>query len=555
MIETALLRSIRSPLTWLMAFGLNLGCGSRTVPSGTDTSSHWLSSCDADTQCTAEQRCLCGVCTRSCDAAKDCRDLSEDAICSTGDDCSSVICTLSDRITPVEAGCTGSGCAASSTDPDGGNISPPANTGETSVSPPTNTSGTESSSSVTPDETTGPTLGPECAFLFDTTGAATCNTGSRKCAQFKVEERARLASIELAATGKNEQGEEVTFSTTELDARHACVIQWATEQGLAAERVDQELLGDTTTRVEVTGTWAELEPLLVSVGVLSYTLDCTDAYACAYCSALDEQGCNADAFCSPYTGDTFDAHDWCLNQNVFFECIGADHQCNDALTVAADDTGQCWLFYSGCETERPYYPGAETCDEYDVLNASFTEAYCTCDTPLPGVMPCECDKPDAEVCNGQSFSCYDGVWWAGEDGICMIHSGRCDRTFDTLEACLAADYDCTLGPNPESDRVCAIQLSALEYPAFSDEQCAAMGGVLADGKSGTEAWVRLTKENRWCTLPDASIPTAACQAVGGYAACSADEPISFCNDDETPVAPLSDCEIGEGYCCVPDAAQ
>src|SRR5690606_34643390 len=59
-----------------------VGCGAKAKDDpGTDTSTDWVASCDADRECHPDQRCGCGLCTHECDTDADCRDLSPTAVC------------------------------------------------------------------------------------------------------------------------------------------------------------------------------------------------------------------------------------------------------------------------------------------------------------------------------------------------------------------------------------------------------------------------------------------------------------------------------------------
>lgn len=54
-------------------------CGKTTSDSGTDSSTHWLESCETDSECGA-LRCLCGTCTLPCTDVAACPDV-EAATC------------------------------------------------------------------------------------------------------------------------------------------------------------------------------------------------------------------------------------------------------------------------------------------------------------------------------------------------------------------------------------------------------------------------------------------------------------------------------------------
>lgn len=60
-------------------FTVAASCGKTTSNSGTDSSTHWLESCEADSECGA-LRCLCGTCTLPCTDVAVCPDI-ETAAC------------------------------------------------------------------------------------------------------------------------------------------------------------------------------------------------------------------------------------------------------------------------------------------------------------------------------------------------------------------------------------------------------------------------------------------------------------------------------------------
>jgi glucuronoarabinoxylan endo-1,4-beta-xylanase len=68
-----------APSILALAFGCALGCGTKPepepVPQSTDSQTNWLTVCRIDAQC-GRLRCVCGVCTNPCSAARDCADLN-----------------------------------------------------------------------------------------------------------------------------------------------------------------------------------------------------------------------------------------------------------------------------------------------------------------------------------------------------------------------------------------------------------------------------------------------------------------------------------------------
>jgi hypothetical protein len=127
-------------LTSLTALGLAAsGCGARSTDA-TDTKTNWLSSCDEDSDCGNRLSCLCGVCTSSCDAKRDCTDLAGEARCLEVSHCGEVnaVCALSeDDLHPAPA----------TTDDEGGTLH-----SSTSQSSPTS----DPTQTTLPDENTAP---------------------------------------------------------------------------------------------------------------------------------------------------------------------------------------------------------------------------------------------------------------------------------------------------------------------------------------------------------------------------------------------------------------
>lgn len=444
------------------------------------------------------------MCTQECDEARQCRTFDTNAVCASVDGCDSeLICTLE----------------AYARLPDASN--------------------------------------DECAFLSEAASdRALCLSDAAQCEQFESEtvERAVTLTLNEARTGGD--GTE-PYTAPELEARRTCVVSWLSDRGLSATLDNNSVL--------VTATWSALAPLVATSALSTYEVQCAD---CGYCSDLDEVACGDDAFCMPYVGSKVNYGLDCLDPPQMYACI-ARGSCDDAITPAGNGY-DCWIFASRCPVDA-LVPGTESCtywdDEYLDLfeNAQTCEDASRCyDASDPGLsyrlgsVGCECPYDGAEVCNTFALSCRDGRWDAGQDGICVESYGRCDRSFPTLDECLDAGFDCLTGQAAGSDPICAIERSTAtsERPLFTEEQCQQLGGQVSP-YSDRKIWVRMANEGEYCqAMTDsawhAEVRSDACTAVGGRVDCREQDNVIFCQDDETAVAALVDCEVGTGYCCLPD---
>jgi hypothetical protein len=89
-------------------------CG-RTDNGGGDSNTHWLEVCETDAECGALD-CLCGVCSRRCDAASDCRGFGSRASCEIADGCADGVAAVCVESSSPSAG--GSGTTVPSVPPD-----------------------------------------------------------------------------------------------------------------------------------------------------------------------------------------------------------------------------------------------------------------------------------------------------------------------------------------------------------------------------------------------------------------------------------------------------
>jgi hypothetical protein len=515
----------RHSLAWVGALAVLAACGSRIDPHGTDSSSHWLSSCDEDTECPSEQSCLCGVCTRKCDDARDCRSLDQDAVCIAVDDCNErSICTREDTENPQQS-------------------TPDAGPGSASESP------SDAALNGTCDTQA---CQAQCALVLEAASAdAPCLGNDAQCAQFQSEDVQRRVTLVLAET----DADDAAYTEAELQARRDCVANWLTEHGLRPSA------GVDVRHVDVPSEWSFIAPLIASAGLVGYDVACAD---CSYCSDLREDGCNADAFCAPYIGRPFNDQYGCWYRSQMRECLPAGVSCDEGITLQGDG-GNCWVFSRGCSTTG-LSEGIENCGFWSGgIPDAFGDEHDSCEDPPFCVGPedpelafeigrlaCDCEQEGAMVCNSDtSFTCNKGKWEAGYDGMCENPQGRCDRTFESLEACLSGGHDCVIAPE-DGDPICGLERSTLEVsarPRFDADQCAAIGGTVSEYDN--DVWVNMPAEDQYCLVAD-WLTGEQCASVGGNVRCIAGTTNSFCRNDETPIVQLSNCQAGAGYCCVPD---
>lgn len=509
---------------WFAVLALAANCGSRTdnLPRGTDSSSHWLATCDADAACPSGQSCLCGVCTRECDETRDCRSLGEDAVCIDVEGCSrGQVCTRDGILAPAET--------------------TPEDAPDATL---TSTCDNE-------------TCRAQCELVLEAASAdAPCLGNDAQCAQFQNEDVQRRVTLVLADT----DADDAPYTNDELEARRDCVASWLTEQG------SRPSAGADLLHVEVTSEWSAIAPLIASAGLVGYDVSCAD---CSYCWELrEEEACKADAFCMPYMARQDNDQFGCLHRPAMRVCLAADVACDDAITVQGDSAGNCFIFDRGCPVAG-LSVGSEYCDFwFEGYLDSFSDEHDSCEDPPycsgpdapklafeTGRDRCDCEHEGSMVCNADTlFTCNNGKWDAGFDGICEVPAGRCDRTFATLAECLEAEHDCLVA-SEEGAPVCGVERPTSEdsaRPRFDAEQCEAIGGTLSEYSN--DVWVNMPSEDQYCLVAD-WLTGEQCAAVEGNVRCIVGTSGSFCRNDETPIVQLSNCQSGAGYCCVPDATE
>lgn len=104
------MKSMRSR-AWATAlvFVASFGCAERTRSTAevTDTNTNWLKACESDATC-GELACLCGVCTVTCEATRECTHFNANARCDTppNDACSvPLTCGLPPRESTQDQSC------------------------------------------------------------------------------------------------------------------------------------------------------------------------------------------------------------------------------------------------------------------------------------------------------------------------------------------------------------------------------------------------------------------------------------------------------------------
>lgn len=112
---------------------LTAACGARVASNGgTDSSTHWLDTCDEDADCKGELECICSVCTQPCNSESSCESLagSRPTLCAEltcADDRAGSSCTLAcdgDTECPSDLTCVNGACEAGNTSPSPAPVAP-----------------------------------------------------------------------------------------------------------------------------------------------------------------------------------------------------------------------------------------------------------------------------------------------------------------------------------------------------------------------------------------------------------------------------------------------
>jgi hypothetical protein len=101
------------------ALSLITSCGGKARVDGTDSHTHWLKECEADSEC-GGLSCICGVCTKACDEGADCVPFGAKASCEVPAGCDARGPTACVLPTPNGAGGSGASGGAGSGGGSGG---------------------------------------------------------------------------------------------------------------------------------------------------------------------------------------------------------------------------------------------------------------------------------------------------------------------------------------------------------------------------------------------------------------------------------------------------
>ncbi len=273
---------------------------------------------------------------------------------------------------------------------------------------------------------------------------------------------------------------------------------------------------------------------------------------------FDEGDCNTDAFCAPRMGRPTNLEQECLEAESFFECLPAGTGCDDSVMFGSFDA-KCWWLPSICPTKHggPEQADACTAEDHETsdlyafeLCADLSGCYSPFDNAdlawSDSAVGCACDYDfPAEVCLDLAFSCRDGVWHAGEDGICFdAKPDNCGATFDTLEQCFAAYQGCLL---QEEGGFCGVDIRADRERVVSEDECTSVAGLVMQGpKPSHSHWIEIDDEHYCENSGDMS--SAFCETAGGALQCDSDGGLD-CPDGYRSIYDVTDCQSGTGTCC------
>jgi hypothetical protein len=189
-------------------------------------------------------------------------------------------------------------------------------------------------------------LGSDCdeAWQLDLMRGIVCGGDAARCAQVNQQPDRELRFTANMAT-TNAQGKPLSAET--LKQRATCVSDFIRQRN-----VFNVTIAADNTSVTATTTFRRVAPAFEFRSVASFAVDCGDT-GCADCAPLPAAACEADAFCSPLSGQPFNAQNQCLQPAAVVGCHSADQACDDALTwgtspMTATAPATCHLFSNGC---------------------------------------------------------------------------------------------------------------------------------------------------------------------------------------------------------------
>lgn len=438
---------------WLfLGLGLLAGtaCGGASTQSsdrngnGTDSNTHWLSRCTEDADCDDGLSCLCGACTSACVSEVGCAELDGAGICVAAqcdatDDEATLLCSLAcerNADCPGEARCDDGVCLpreaqsgeVHSYDPCAGKAC--GDSCERCAPDDPDCAETEEPKACGPDGTCGepyhadeceaePSPIPEGCEFLSWTDEGFCGDWPERCAQMRLDGSTRTLDCHVPSSFYDADGQYVSVTGTAQEQRVECVVAWLEALGASGVAAD----GD---RVSARGTWDEIGPLAESSTLMCHPV-CNEQ-DCDYCYDLDEGSCADDAFCETGTGRRVNLEASCLEPSEFATCRPGDQGCDDALTTAEDESGECWYFGSICyDAGFDYSPSNPLCvyDEYPECSSE------PAPDPVAG-----CEALDVQTSNDCDIS--PSYAWDGdscEEASCDCEGADCDRRQESRAAC------------------------------------------------------------------------------------------------------------------------
>lgn len=147
--------------------------------------------------------------------------------------------------------------------------------------------------------------------------------------------RLELVTSELGVNG------EVPISEGDLGIRAACLVEALEGAG------GEDAWGlDIRDSVSVLGSASQLASLLDLTMLDGFEVECVDEDYCD-CRRLEQEACEAHAFCSMIAGEPVDVEQACLAEGQPAGC-GVFDGCGDVIVFAVGPDLGCWRFRTDC---------------------------------------------------------------------------------------------------------------------------------------------------------------------------------------------------------------